>query len=166
MKRERLQVQGKRRRASVAKWEPRRLRGKKKSKAEKRSEWVGDREPDRVFSDGATLKHVKSPTIQSVRRDVGTGQSKEKRAATPTCWAGCANYCWNIRVSACPPTASFSPLSCRLLQRTKHANNSFAQNKKKNCTVHKIKCDHLHVRVDFRDSALCNLLLVAHEDLS
>lgn len=35
-------------------------RGKKKA-AEKRSEWVGEREPDRVFSDG-TLKHVKSPT--------------------------------------------------------------------------------------------------------
>lgn len=87
--------------------------GEKESRAEKRSEWVGEREPDRVFSDGATLKHVKSPTT-TVRRDVGTGQSKEKRAATPTCWARSANYSWNIRVSAYPPTASFSPLRCRL----------------------------------------------------
>lgn len=36
--------------------------GEKESRAEKRSEWVGEREPDCVFSDGATLKHVKSPT--------------------------------------------------------------------------------------------------------
>lgn len=35
----------------------------------------------------------KVPQLQSVRRDVGTGQSKEKRAATPTRGAGCANYC-------------------------------------------------------------------------
>lgn len=29
-----------------------------------------------------------------------------------------------------------------------------------------LRCDYLHVRVEFRDSALCDLLLVADEDFS
>lgn len=114
----------------------------------------------------------KVPQLKSGRHDVCTGQSKDKRAAAPTCWAPALNYCWIFQVGAYPPTALFSPLRCRLLHYTLHnaaclpTTPCFALKTKIKILLHKIKRYYLHVRVEFRDSALCNLLLVSKVDLS
>lgn len=62
--------------------------GGKKNKAEKRSEWVGDREPDRVFSSKATPKHVKSPTTTVSQTWCGHGaeQREENSNAYMLSW--------------------------------------------------------------------------------
>lgn len=58
--------------------------GKRTKQKREVSEW----ETENLIVFLAVKQHrnmSKVPQLQSVRRDVGTGQSKEKRTATPTC---------------------------------------------------------------------------------
>lgn len=147
--------------------------GQKKNKKVQQKREVSEWEKENLIAFLAMEQRwnmSKVPQLQSVGRDVGTGQSKEKRAATPTCWAGCANCCWNIRASAYPPTASFSPPSCRLIPpRTLQKIPSMPAthlHKVKEAARREINCGYLHVCVEFRDPGLGDLSLVANKDFS